>query len=128
MADICLKKFVPDDLAIYIQKIIHKKRLKKVHDEFYEIIYNTFKSKSINISGGIGMDYMTCMKFNNNIYLGSSTITFLTNLMWNEFWCEFTHFKKNPKRNLSPMILHKITKQIINSNKPFNCCHKRWLS
>ena len=128
MADIFLKiksPKLPDEIIIYIHKIIHEKRLKKVHNEFFEIIYKTFKSNSFN---SIGTCYMTCMRFNNNIYLGTSEVTFLTNLMWNEFWCEYSHFKKNPKRNLSPMILHKITEKVINSNKPYKCCSKKWLS
>ena len=126
MADISLKKFLPDDMCIFIQKLVHKERLKKVHKEFYEIIYKTFKSGSIKLSGDIS--YMTTMRYNINIYLGTSTITFLTNLMWYEFWCEFSKLKKTPKRNLSPMLSYKMSNTLINQKTPFKVCKKKWLT
>jgi hypothetical protein len=126
MADICLKKILPYDLTFLIHKLVHKKRLKLVNTEFFQVINLIFNYGSIKLSGGIG--YMTSIKFNNKITFGTPSMSFLTNLMWYEFWTEFTNLHTYPKRNLSPMLAHKITHENVNDTTPFKTTSKKWFS
>ena len=102
MADICLQKYFPNDLSIYIQKKIHKARMKNVINEYKSVIKITFKNKFITESGGIG--YICSSNTNNNILYKNSPLSFLNSLMWYEFWCEFTNLPTYPKKKFNTNV------------------------
>ena len=125
MADICLRKYLPTEISDYIQKKIHKARMKEVIKEYKTIIIKTFYNKLISDSGGIG--YICSSNTNNHILYKDSPLSFLNSLMWYEFWTEFTNLPTYPKRNLTPMLAHRITTDNLYNKTPFKTTPKSWL-
>tara|TARA_B100000900_G_scaffold60653_1_gene46104 strand:+ start:358 stop:738 length:381 start_codon:yes stop_codon:yes gene_type:complete len=126
MADATLNKFLPLEISYKIQFLLHKIRMKYVLKELLNSIQEILSYNKIKDSGGFS--YLLSANTTNSILFNSSSIAFLTRLTWYEFWEFFSKLKQIPKRNLSPLVSHRLNNKNISSNKPFKCCHKKWFT